>query len=111
MVHCRRFTPRAVTRREMLAKTACGFGAVASLAYDDLRKLQNYVGTSMSSPSVAGVGALLVSAAKQSEVPHSPPRIRAALKSVVDGGEARTVDMGGSSTTGEFTDAIIRSLK
>ena len=33
----------------------------------------------MSSPSVAGLGALLVSAAKQSKVTHSPARIRAAL--------------------------------
>ena len=54
-------------------------GAVASLAYESLRQSENYTGTSMSSPSVAGVGALLVSAAKQNKLPHSPPRIRAAL--------------------------------
>ncbi|MFT4546264.1 MAG: tripeptidyl-peptidase-2 [Verrucomicrobiales bacterium] len=54
-------------------------GAYASLAYDELRKSQRYNGTSMSSPSVAGLGALLVSAAKQSKVEHSPARIRAAL--------------------------------
>lgn len=54
-------------------------GAHASLAYDELRKSQRYHGTSMSSPSVAGLGALLVSAAKQSDVPYSPARIRAAL--------------------------------
>ena len=54
-------------------------GAHASLAYDALRNSQRYHGTSMSSPSVAGLGALLVSAAKQSKVEHSPARIRAAL--------------------------------
>lgn len=54
-------------------------GAHASLAYDELRKSQRYHGTSMSSPSVAGLGALLVSAAKQSKVSYSPARIRAAL--------------------------------
>jgi tripeptidyl-peptidase-2 len=54
-------------------------GAYASLAYDELRKSQRYHGTSMSSPSVAGLGALLVSAAKQTKVAYSPARIRAAL--------------------------------
>lgn len=54
-------------------------GAVASLAYDELRKSQRYNGTSMSSPSVAGLGALLVSAAKQEKVDYSPARLRAAL--------------------------------
>ncbi|MEM7012576.1 MAG: S8 family serine peptidase, partial [Verrucomicrobiota bacterium] len=74
------FTSRGPTKSGDLGVDVMGpGGAVASLAYEDLRKSQNYVGTSMSSPSVAGVGALLVSAAKQSEVPHSPPRIRAAL--------------------------------
>lgn len=54
-------------------------GATASLAYDALRQSQRYNGTSMSAPSLAGAGALLVSAAKQAGVAHSPPRIRAAL--------------------------------
>jgi tripeptidyl-peptidase-2 len=54
-------------------------GAHASLAYDELRNSQRYHGTSMSAPSVAGLGALLVSAAKQSGIEHSPARIRAAL--------------------------------
>ena len=54
-------------------------GAHASLAYDGLRKSQRYHGTSMSAPSVTGVGALLVSAAKQSKIDHSPARIRSAL--------------------------------
>lgn len=86
------FTARGPTKSGDLGVDVMGpGGAVASLAYEDLRKSQNYVGTSMSSPSVAGVGALLVSAAKQSEVPHSPPRIRAALMngaSFEDGVEA-----------------------
>ncbi|MEM9281781.1 MAG: S8 family serine peptidase [Verrucomicrobiota bacterium] len=74
------FTSRGPTKGGDLGVDVMGpGGAVASLAYEDLRKSQNYVGTSMSSPSVAGVGALLVSAAKQSDVPYSPPRIRAAL--------------------------------
>ena len=54
-------------------------GAHASLAYDELNRSQRYHGTSMSSPSVAGLGALLVSAAKQSKIQHSPARIRNAL--------------------------------
>lgn len=54
-------------------------GATASLAYDALRQSQRYNGTSMSAPSLAGAGALLVSAAKQAGIAHSPPRIRAAL--------------------------------
>ncbi len=54
-------------------------GAHASLAYDELSNSQRYHGTSMSSPSVAGLGALLISAAKQSEMESSPARIRAAL--------------------------------
>ena len=54
-------------------------GAHASLAYDELRKSERYNGTSMSSPSVAGLGALLVSAAKQDKVDYSPARLRNAL--------------------------------
>ena len=55
-------------------------GATASLASDSLRGSQLYNGTSMAAPSAAGVGALLVSAAKQLDIPHSPERIRAALE-------------------------------
>lgn len=62
--------------------------ATASLASDSLRGSQMYNGTSMSSPSAAGVGALLVSAAKQLKIKTSPERIKAALintaKSVTD---------------------------
>ena len=54
-------------------------GAFASLAYDSLSGSERYNGTSMSAPSVAGLGALLVSAAKQENLKHSPARIRAAL--------------------------------
>jgi hypothetical protein len=38
-------------------------------------------GTSMASPQAAGAGALLVSAAKQANVPHDPPEMRQALRS------------------------------
>jgi len=54
-------------------------GAFASLAYDSLSGSERYNGTSMSAPSVAGLGALLVSAAKQEDLQYSPARIRAAL--------------------------------
>lgn len=54
-------------------------GATASLAFDQLRSSQLYHGTSMSAPSAAGVGALLVSAAKAEGIDHRPARIRAAL--------------------------------
>ncbi len=37
-------------------------------------------------------------------------RIRAAVDTVVRGGEARTVDMGGNATTAEYTDALVRAL-
>ena len=42
--------------------------------------------------------------------PEPAERIRAALMSVVEAGTARTADMGGSSTTVEFTDALVRAL-
>ena len=42
--------------------------------------------------------------------PEPAARIRAALKRVVDEGVARTADMGGSSSTVEFTDALVRTL-
>ena len=74
------FTARGPAKNGDLGVDVMGpGGAVASLAYDSLRRSENYVGTSMSSPSVAGLGALLVSAAKQNKLPHSPPRIRAAM--------------------------------
>lgn len=38
-------------------------------------------GTSMASPQAAGAGALLVSAAKQADVPHKPEQLRTALMS------------------------------
>lgn len=53
--------------------------AITSLALDSLNGSNLYNGTSMSSPSAAGVGALLISAAKQSGIHYSPARIRYAL--------------------------------
>jgi isocitrate dehydrogenase (NAD+) len=38
-------------------------------------------------------------------------RIRRAIETVVRGGEARTIDMGGKATTKEFTGAVVRRLK
>lgn len=38
-------------------------------------------------------------------------RIRRAIETVVRGGEARTVDMGGSDGTDAFTDAVVRRLE
>jgi isocitrate/isopropylmalate dehydrogenase len=37
-------------------------------------------------------------------------RIRQALHAVVDEGRARTVDMGGTATTAEFTKALVAAL-
>ncbi|MGB1779254.1 MAG: isocitrate/isopropylmalate family dehydrogenase, partial [Longimicrobiales bacterium] len=37
-------------------------------------------------------------------------RIRDAIDSVVQAGEARTIDMGGRSTTREFTAALVNAL-
>jgi len=54
-------------------------GAIAPVAFDSLSRSQLMNGTSMSSPSVAGVGALLISGAKQAGLKHSPARIKAAL--------------------------------
>ena len=53
--------------------------AIATLAFDSVQGSDLYNGTSMSSPSAAGVGALLISAAKQSGLHYSPARIRYAL--------------------------------
>jgi isocitrate dehydrogenase (NAD+) len=71
-----------------------------------------------SAPDIAGQGianptGLLLSAClmldhlEQREVAS---RIRAALDAVVLGGEARTVDMGGSASTKEFTAALVNAL-
>ena len=53
--------------------------AIASLALDSVEGTDLYNGTSMSSPSAAGTGALLISAAKQSGLHYTPARIRYAL--------------------------------
>jgi len=53
--------------------------AITSLAKDSLDGTDLYNGTSMASPSAAGVGALLISAAKQTGLHYSPARIRYAL--------------------------------
>ena len=71
-----------------------------------------------SAPDIAGQGianptGLLMSAClmldhlDQGEVAD---RIRAAVDTVVTGGEARTADMGGKANTKEFTDALVRAL-
>ncbi|MDH3270617.1 MAG: isocitrate/isopropylmalate family dehydrogenase [Gemmatimonadota bacterium] len=71
-----------------------------------------------SAPDIAGKGianptGLLLSAClmldhlKQDE---TADRIRAAVQTVVEAGEARTVDMGGGATTKQFTQALIRAL-
>ncbi len=71
-----------------------------------------------SAPDIAGQGVanptglllsacLLLDHVGQTEVSE---RIRAALDGVVRSGEARTRDMGGESSTAEFTDAVVRAL-
>ncbi|MDH5760081.1 MAG: isocitrate/isopropylmalate dehydrogenase family protein [Gemmatimonadota bacterium] len=71
-----------------------------------------------SAPDIAGKGianptGLLLSACMMLEHlgdHETGGRIRSALTSVVDSGDARTVDMGGTATTNEFTDAVVRAL-
>jgi isocitrate dehydrogenase (NAD+) len=71
-----------------------------------------------SAPDIAGQGianptGLLLSAClmlDHLEQNETATRIRAALDTVVLGGKARTVDMGGSATTKEFTAALVRAL-
>jgi isocitrate dehydrogenase (NAD+) len=72
-----------------------------------------------SAPDIAGQGianptGLLLSAClmldhlEQGDVAH---RIREAIDSVVQGRIARTADMGGKSTTKEFTTALVRAIE
>jgi isocitrate dehydrogenase (NAD+) len=71
-----------------------------------------------SAPDIAGKGvanptALILSACLMLEhigQPVTANRIRSALDLVVLEGRARTGDMGGSSSTRQFTDALIRAL-
>jgi isocitrate dehydrogenase (NAD+) len=71
-----------------------------------------------SAPDIAGQGianptGLLLSACLMLEhLEHFDPavRIREALHAVVDEGGARTVDMGGTATTAEFTKALVAAL-
>jgi isocitrate dehydrogenase (NAD+) len=71
-----------------------------------------------SAPDIAGKGianpsSLILSACLMLEHIGQAPvaeRIRGALETVVVEGRARTADMGGSATTREFTDALVRAL-
>jgi tripeptidyl-peptidase-2 len=54
-------------------------GAIAPVAATTVASEMLMNGTSMSSPAAAGVGALLVSAAKQMDLKYTPARVRAAL--------------------------------
>lgn len=74
------FTSRGPAKGGYLGVDIMGPGAAtASVSYDTLTRAQRMNGTSMSSPSLAGLGALLVSAARQLKIPVTPPRIKAAL--------------------------------
>ena len=71
-----------------------------------------------SAPDIAGKGvanptALVLSACMMLDhLGQSSPaeRIRRAVDDVVQAGEVRTVDLGGSSTTKEFTEALVRAM-
>ncbi len=71
-----------------------------------------------SAPDIAGKGvanptALLLAAAMMLDhmgQPETAARVRNALQSVLDAGDVRTRDLGGTVGTGEFADAIIREL-
>ena len=74
------FTSRGPGKSGDLGVDICApGGATASLASDSIRGSELYNGTSMSAPSASGVGALLISAAKQNGVSISPERIKTAL--------------------------------
>jgi isocitrate dehydrogenase (NAD+) len=72
-----------------------------------------------SAPDIAGKGvanptALILSACMLLDYVEQPTiatRIRSALDRVVRDGVSRTADMGGTATTREFTDAIVRALE
>ena len=71
-----------------------------------------------SAPDIAGQGVanptgLLLSAClllDHVEQPEVATRIRAALDTVILANESRTVDMGGSASTTEYTEALVRAL-
>ena len=71
-----------------------------------------------SAPDIAGQGVanptgllmsacLLLDHVEQQEV---ATRIRGALDTVIRANESRTVDMGGSASTTEYTEALVRAL-
>jgi isocitrate dehydrogenase (NAD+) len=72
-----------------------------------------------SAPDIAGKGianptSLLLAACMlldHVDQQDTADRIRAAVTEVVHAGAARTIDMGGRSTTTEFADALIRALE
>lgn len=74
------FTSRGPAKSGHLGVAILGpGGAIAPVPFDSLSRTQLMNGTSMSSPSVAGVGALLISGAKQAGLKSTPARIKAAL--------------------------------
>jgi len=72
-----------------------------------------------SAPDIAGKGvanptSLLLSAClllEHVDQEETANRIRDAVDTVVRKGEARTADMGGSASTREFTEALVRALE
>ncbi|MCG8527933.1 MAG: S8 family serine peptidase [Opitutales bacterium] len=74
------FTARGPARNGDLGVNIVAPGAaIAPLAFDSLNASDLYNGTSMAAPSAAGIGALLISAAKQENVAYSPARIKQAV--------------------------------
>lgn len=74
------FTSRGPAKNGDLGVDVMAPGAAqASLAFDALQQSERYNGTSMSAPSAAGVGALLLSAAKDLGIGVTPARMRYAL--------------------------------
>jgi len=71
-----------------------------------------------SAPDIAGQGianptSLLLSACMMMDhvdQPEVATRIRAAVDTVLQAGDVRTVDMGGSATTADYTNALLRAL-
>ena len=77
--HCRRFAPRPVSRREMLARSAHGFGALALLGLLSDRAFGATVATEPARPRND----------LRSRPPHFPPRARNVIFLYMDGGPSQ----------------------
>jgi len=85
-MHCQRFTPAPLTRRQMLARSACGFGAVALAGLLDkiaqaAPPSSPFTTTPSASPNPQSAIAL--------RPPHFPPRAKSVIFLYMDGGPSQ----------------------